>query len=46
VYKGGDRASAELHAQHVKHQDELQQPTRDETKMYVDGRYISAPEGK
>jgi len=32
VYKGGDRAFAEIQV--------------DETKMYIDGRYISAPEGK
>ena len=47
VYKGGDRASAEIHSQQqMDHQDEPQQSQIDETKLYIDGRYISAPEGK
>lgn len=40
VYKGGDRAMAEIQ------NGQQAQPERDETKLYVDGRYVSSPEGK
>jgi hypothetical protein len=39
VYKGGDRAAAEVRG-------ESQQLERDETKLYIDGRYVSSSEGK
>jgi hypothetical protein len=38
VYKGGDRATAEV-------QGETHQWERDETKLYIDGRYVSSSEG-
>ena len=38
VYKGGDRALAEIRTQ------PQPQTEKDEPKLYVDGRYISAPE--
>ena len=43
VYKGGDRAIAEIQRQR---QEQGQQPEIDETKLYIDGRYVSASEGK
>jgi hypothetical protein len=42
VYKGGDRALAEIRRQ----PDDPQQLERDEAKLYIDGRYVSAPECK
>jgi len=44
VYKGGDRAIAEIGGQQQVQQG--QQLERDETKLYIDGRYVSAPECK
>ena len=46
VYKGGDRAFAEiLRERHEQQGQQGQQEPRDETKFYIDGRYISSPEG-
>jgi len=41
VYKGGDRAIAEVMMQ----QQQNQLAGRDEARLYIDGRYISSPEG-
>jgi hypothetical protein len=47
VYKGGDRAVAEIQKeQDTQDVNQFRLLQRDETKVYVDGRYISAPEGK
>jgi hypothetical protein len=47
VYKGGDRAIAEIRRHR---QDQPEQPGQrrenDETALYIDGRYISSPEGE
>jgi hypothetical protein len=43
VYKGGDRATAEIRRQQQEEQG--QQMERDETKLYIDGRYVSSSEG-
>jgi hypothetical protein len=47
VYKGGDRAIAEIR-RHRQDQPEKpgQRRKNDETALYIDGRYISSPEGE
>jgi hypothetical protein len=42
VYKGGDRATAEVQGE----QELDNQERRDETRQYIDGRYLSSSEGK
>ena len=45
VYKGPDRASLSVHPQvNTDAIERLQDVDSDETKLYIDGRYISAPE--